>query len=201
MPPPSGQPGSAAPAAGAPPPGRPADPSERFDRLLDHLRGGRPLPVQHRSAWQAIVQTINTNLLKIVALGVTPVLLYVLVGAAWSWYRDQQTDAWTGPDATVTSGQRLAGCAVVDALPSDPDFPNWVRYTSRIYVRTNDLRPMGSSNVGPGLSYVPTDYRHAGLTLYLVNTPDAGATQEVIALRQAQSPGGGIYQHVAACDR
>lgn len=201
MAPPNSQPGSASPAAGGQRPGRPADPSERFDRLLDHLRGGRPLPVQHRSAWQAVVQTINTNLLKLVALGITPVLVYVLVGAGFAWYRDQQIDAWTGPDATVTSGQRLAGCTVVDALPSDPDFPNWVHYNSRIYVRTNDIRPLGSSNVGPGLSYVQTNYAHGGLALYLVNTPDAGATQEVIALRQAQSPGGGIYQHVAACDR
>jgi hypothetical protein len=201
MPPPSSQPGSAAPAAGAPPPGRPADPSERFDKLLDHLRGGRPLPVQHRSAWQAIVQTVNTHLLKIVAVGAAPVFLYLLALAAVGWYRDQQTDAWTGPDATVSSGQRLAGCAPIDILPSDPDFPNWVRYNGRIYARTSDIRPMGSSNVGPGLSYVPTDYAHDGLVLYLVNTPDAGATQEVIALRESRSPGGGIYQHVAACDR
>ena len=148
-----------------------------------------------------MAQTINTHLLKIVALGATPVLLYLLAVAGFAWYRDQQTDAWTGPDSTVTSGQRLAGCAPIAILPSDPDFPNWVRYNGRIYARTDDIRPMGSSNVGPGLSYVPTDYKHGGLVLYLVNTPDAGGTGEVIALRQAQSPGGGIYQHVAECDR
>ena len=74
---------------------------DRYSSLLRTLQAGRELPLQDRRrglriAWHPIAGT----LLRAVLIGV---VLYLGVTTGLRLWRDSRVDAWTGPDATVTS--------------------------------------------------------------------------------------------------
>ena len=97
---------------------------DRFGSLLRTLQAGRELPVgtaqKARYEWHPIFGRL------IVAVIVVVVAWFALRAGVTVW-RDNTTDTWAGPDATVQSGQRLGGCDPVNILHDDA-FPTWIRY-------------------------------------------------------------------------
>ena len=113
---------------------------DRYSSLLHTLHAGRELPLQSgsrrdRIAWHPIAG-------KLVRVAMVAVLLYLAISAGLALWRDVRVDVWAGPDAAVTSGQRLADCPLVGQV-SDQVFPNWIRFEGKVYLLTDSIRPMG----------------------------------------------------------
>ena len=84
------------------------------------LHAGQEVPLQSRQARSLEWHPIAAKLLVAAFVGV---LLYAAVYVGYNAWRDSRVDTWSGPDTTVTSGQRLADCPVVNALHDD-DVPD-----------------------------------------------------------------------------
>ena len=153
---------------------------DRYSSLVRLLRAGREIQLQPRRrrrlaflddlAWHPIA----TRLTIVVA-----VIVLAAIGAklGGDWVRERTVATWTGPTATVTSGQRLDSCPDVSAIAQVETYPNWLRYDGRLYLRTDTVRP----GLIDGVSYVDSGYRLDHLFLVLLeNTPDGRARQEVM---------------------
>jgi hypothetical protein len=153
---------------------------DRYSSLVRVLRAGREIQLQPRRrrrlaflddlAWHPIA----TRLTIVVA-----VIVLAAIGAklGGDWVRERTVATWTGPTATVTSGQRLDSCPDVSAIAQVETYPNWLRYDGRLYLRTDTVRP----GLIDGVSYVDSGYRLDHLFLVLLeNTPDGRARQEVM---------------------
>jgi hypothetical protein len=153
---------------------------DRYSSLVRVLRAGREIQLQPRRrrrlaflddlAWHPIA----TRLTIVVA-----VIVLVAVGAklGGDWLRERTVATWTGPTASVTSGQRLDSCPDANAIAQVETYPNWLRYDGRLYLRTDTVRP----GLIDGISYIDSGYRLDHLFLVLLeNTPDGRARQEVM---------------------
>jgi hypothetical protein len=178
---------------------RPTEGLDRFDRLLEHLLAGRPMPVAPRSTLGDALALVNANLWRVLGLALAVAIAWLAISTASMWYRAQKVDTWTGPDTSVQSGQQLAGCAALNAVAQDLDFPNWVRYGGRVYLITGDTRPIIDSEVGTGNSFGPTPYRDGDLELYVINATPQGLARETILLRSHGQLAGELYQYDATC--
>ena len=101
-----------------------------------------------------------------------------------------RVDTWTGPDSTVQSGLRLAGCPDV-VFDEDVYFPSWVRFEGRVYRWGDSLRPLAPSSIGD--AYLDTGFANGDLRLYRVANSPAGLAGEQVLLRQGEAPAGAIY--------
>jgi hypothetical protein len=171
---------------------------DRYSSLVRVLRAGREIPLRPRRrrglaffddlAWNPI----GTRLVVLVAVVVLVVVVAKLGG---DWLREQSVATWTGPDASVTSGQRLDACPDVSALASVETYPNWLRYGGRLYLRTDTVRP----GLIDGISYVDSGYRLDHLLLVLLqNTPDGRARQEVMVWSDG-AMAGYVYHEATGC--
>ncbi len=125
---------------------------------------------------------------------VTAIALGVLFGGLAVW-RELRTETWSGPDDSVTSGQRLPGC-VADLGFRDPLFPAWVRFEGSVYAAANMSRPVGP---GPSDAYPATEYRLGDLELFrILNTP-AGRAGDQILLKLVSVGVGEVYQRAPVC--
>ena len=154
---------------------------DRYSSLVRALQAGREVPVAARRRgpsmwdWHPIARRL---LMAIVAA----VVVYYGARFAWNAVRDARVDTWSGPDATVQSGQRLAGCPAVDALHDDT-FPNWVRYGGAVYVLTGRYRPIGG-DASPGrTTLAEAGYSNGTMRLLLTETPGSGPPDESLYLR------------------
>jgi hypothetical protein len=166
---------------------------DRYSSLLRTLQAGRELPLQDRRrglriAWHPIAGT----LLRAVLIGV---VLYLGVTTGLRLWRDSRVDAWTGPDATVTSGQVLAGCAFIGEV-TDDIFPNWIRYNGILYRLTDTIRPMGYQ---PDADFPPTGYALGAMTLYRVTNTPEGQSGSIVLVKLDTSAVGRVFRATPDC--
>jgi hypothetical protein len=165
---------------------------DRYSSLLRTLQAGQELPWQQqrrgrRIAWHPIAGT----LLRVALVGI---LLYFGVTAALGLWRESRVDVWSGPDTSVTSGQRLEGCALISVR--DDIFPSWIRLDGTIYRLTETIRPMGFE---PDADFPPTGYTLGTMTLYrIANTPE-GQSGNIVAVKLNTSAVGRIFRATPDC--
>jgi hypothetical protein len=166
---------------------------DRYSSLLRTLQAGQELPWQGRRRGRRLVwHPIAGKLLRALVIGV---LLYLAVTAALGIWRDGRIDQWSGPDASVTSGQRLADCPLVGSVRDDL-FPNWIRYDGIVYRLTDTIRPMGFE---PDADFPPTGYALGTMTLYrAVNTPE-GQSGNIVLVKLDTSAVGRVYRATRDC--
>jgi hypothetical protein len=166
---------------------------DRYDTLLRHLRAGREIalerPRRERWDWHPIAG-------KIVIATAIVVTLYLVATTAAGYLREGRVDTWTGPDATVTSGQKLEGCPAFIRLDS-PVFPSWIRFGGGLFRRTEQVVPVGETNIGT--AYIDSGYRHDDFVLYVVDRPGLGEPGSRIAVRKGGAPAAEIYLRVEGC--
>lgn len=166
---------------------------DRYSSLLRTLQAGQELPWQQRRRgrrldWHPIAGT----LLRAIVIGI---LLWVAVTTGLRIWRDGRVDTWSGPDGSVTSGQRLADCALVGSV-SDDLFPSWIRYDGIVYRLTDSIRPMGFQ---PDADFPPTGYAHGPMTLYrVVNTPE-GQAGTIVLVKLDTSAVGRVFRATPDC--
>jgi hypothetical protein len=165
---------------------------DRYSSLLRTLQAGQELPWQQqrrgrRIAWHPIAGT----LLRVALVGI---VLYFGVTAALALWRDSRVDVWSGPDASVTSGQRLEGCALISVR--DEIFPSWIRLDGTIYRLTETIRPMGFE---PDADFPPTGYTLGTMTLYrIANTPE-GQAGNIVAVKLDGQGVGRVFRATPDC--
>ncbi len=167
---------------------------DRHASLLRALRAGQEVPLETGSRRRRIRWNPIAGVMLRVALVLAVAYLAVIFGARL--LRESRVDTWTGPDASVQSGQRLDGCAPIQGI-DDPAFPSWIRFEGQIYRLTTSNRPIGEE---PDPSaYPPTGYRLAPMTLYrIANTPE-GREGQIVVVRLDNSPVGRIYRRTPEC--
>lgn len=156
------------------------------------LYAGQEVPLQRRRSrsleWHPIAA-------KLVVAALIGVLVYAAIYVGYNAWRDSRVDAWSGPDASVTSGQRLADCPVVNSLHDDT-FPTWIRYGGQVYRSTGSIRPVGTD---PTNDYPSTGYQLGELRLLRVaNTPD-GRAGKIIVLKLVDVPVGQVFELTPDC--
>ena len=165
---------------------------DRYSSLLRTLQAGQELPWQQQRRGRRITwHPIAGTLLRVALVGV---LLYFGVTAAIGLWRDSRVEVWAGPDASVTSGQRLEGCALISVR--DDIFPSWIRLDGTIYRLTETIRPMGFQ---PDADFPPTGYTLGTMTLYrIANTPE-GQSGNIVAVKLETSAVGRIFRATPDC--
>lgn len=165
---------------------------DRYASLLHALRAGRQVDLRRPPAPRLEWHPIAATLLRIALVAVC---LYVVALAAVRWYRLQGVDTWSGPTASVASGQRLAGCdAANDAY--DDAFPQWIRFGGHVFTSTGLSRPVG---YGVNPSYPETGYTLGDLNLMLVLGTPGGKAGEELLIRSGPVPVGQLYVLAADC--
>jgi hypothetical protein len=150
---------------------------DRYAALLRSLQAGREVPLaqpgaRFRAEWHPVLRMLIVGTIAVV-------VLWFGARAGLDWIRHGQLTTWTGPDATVQSGQVLAGCPIVGTI-DNPVFPSWVRWNGRVYMYSGWKRPFMGIAQTPGFS--ESGYRTGDLHLYLIdNTPD-GKSRDTILL-------------------
>jgi len=166
---------------------------DRYDRLLRHLQAGREISVERprreRWDWHPVAG-------RLIVAALVAAALYIAVTTGLSIWRDQRVDTWSGPDASVTSGQKLEGCPAFVRLNS-PVFPAWIRYDGGLFQRTESAVPVGSTNLGT--SYRETEYTHEDLRILTVHVPGLGEPGSRIAVRKGSAPAAEIYRRLEGC--
>ena len=166
---------------------------DRYDRLLRHLQAGREIslekPRRERWDWHPVAG-------RLILVALVVAALYVAGTTGLSIWREQRVDTWSGPDATVTSGQRLEGCPAFIRLNS-PVFPAWIRYDGGLFQRADAAVPVGATNLGT--SYRETGYTHDDLRILTVHVPGLGPAGSRIAVRKGGAPAAEIYRLVEGC--
>ncbi len=119
---------------------------DRFSALLRVLQGGQQLPIEPRRRIDDVDWERVRWIVFKVALGLAVLFGLGLVG--YSIWRDAKVDTWSGPDASVQSGQRLRDCLVVNRLPADETLPSWVRFEGAVYRRGRTSRALDDTSVG-----------------------------------------------------
>jgi hypothetical protein len=166
--------------------------ADRYRSLMDALTGDtdsrRGLGTGARYEWHPIGW-------RLVRLIIVLVVAYAVVTTALDLWRQYRVDTWSGPDASVTSGQRLEGCPAASDF-HDAIFPAWVRFEGRLYLGSPAIRPVGSNLDN---AYPVTPYRLGALQLLRVgNTPD-GQAGRTILLKLESAPVGQVYARTEAC--
>jgi hypothetical protein len=151
------------------------------------------VPVRRRRSYGV---DIHPSAGKVVGLALVVFLAYAAFAAVAGFLRDNRVDTWQGPDATVQSGQHLAGCPAVDAR-SDVYFPSWIRFEGKVFSWASASYPMGDLNIPK--SYVATDYAHDDLRIYRVESTPEGRDGKAIIVRQGEAPAGALYRLEPGC--
>jgi hypothetical protein len=167
---------------------------DRYANLLRSLQAGREIPLQEgrtiRFEWHPVALT----LLK---LAVLVVVVYFVGNFAWNTWRDMQVETWAGPDASVRSGQRLAGCVAANAM-HDELFPTWLRYAGRVYLLTPENRPVGSEGI-IAEGYERSGYTLGNLQLLLLNNSPQGLAREELVVHNPPAFAGRVFRVALEC--
>lgn len=166
--------------------------SDRYASLLHALQAGRDVSAPPRRRTRVNWHPIARKLLLATALVVS---LYLVATVSLRLWRESTVDTWTGPDATVTSGQKLAGCAAL-APGYDDVFPRWVRFEGRMFLNTGFVRPVGSNDDG---SYVPTAYTLRDIELFRITDTPAGRDGSDIMLKLTRVETGVLFREAPEC--
>ncbi len=148
---------------------------DRYAALLRSLQAGRELPLHRRVGrvrldWHPILWTL-------VKAAIVVGFAYFAIRAGTEWWRESHLETWSGPDAAVQSGVRLADCPIVDVIRVE-SFPSWIAYGGSVYRYTGWKRPY----IGPETpGYAPTPYTNGDARLVLIeNTPDGVARDTIL---------------------
>lgn len=166
---------------------------DRYSSLLHTLHAGQELPLQSRRrgrrlAWHPIAG-------KLVLATVVGVMLWIAITTGLALWRDARVDTWSGPDGSVTSGQKLADCPLAGTVRDDL-FPSWIRFDGKVYLLTNTIRPMGFE---PDADFPGTGYSHGSMTLFRVaSTPD-GLAGRIIVVKLDTSAVGQVFRLTPDC--
>jgi hypothetical protein len=166
---------------------------DRYSSLLHTLYAGRELPLQpqrrgRRLVWHPIAG-------KLLAGAFIALLAYLAVTTGLALWREGRVDTWAGPDASVTSGQKLVDCPAAGSVHSDV-FPSWIRFDSKVYLLSNTIRPIGFK---PDPEFPNTGYSLGSMSLFrILNTPD-GQSGRIIAAKVATSAVGRVYNLASGC--
>jgi hypothetical protein len=160
--------------------------------LVRALRAGQEVTLRERRGnaleWHPIAR-------KLLLAALVGIVLWFSIVTAYNAWRDSRVETWSGPDATVQSGQRLADCPPANALHDDT-FPTWVRYGGHVYISTGRIRPVGAT---PTPDYPLTPYALGSLRLHTIaNTPE-GRAGNIILLRLAENEVGEVFELNADC--
>jgi hypothetical protein len=166
---------------------------DRYTTLLRSLQAGHELPLHRRGGRIAV--DWNPILWTLIKVALVVVAAYLAIRVGTQWWRESRLVTWSGPDATVQSGVRLADCPVVDQIRVD-DFPSWVLYGGSIYRYTGDKRPyLGPDTPG----FIQTPYTSDAMRLALIeNTPD-GKSRDTILIWLQNALAGIEYARTPDC--
>lgn len=150
---------------------------DRYAALLRSLRAGREVQVARprarlRDEWHPILRTLILAALAFL-------VLWFGARAGLDWIRRGQVTTWTGPDATVQSGQVLQGCPILDTI-DNPVYPSWVRWNGSIYRYSGSKRPFLGIDQANGFS--ESGYRSGDLHLYLIDDTPDGKSRDTVLL-------------------
>lgn len=165
---------------------------DRFTALLRSLQAGRELPLRRRGGlgsldWHPVLWTL-------LRAAVVVLVLYVVLRLGTEWWREGRVDTWSGPDASVRSGVRLASCPIVDAIRVD-DFPSWVVFGGSLYRYTGGKRPF----LGDTPGYTMTGWSSGSLHLVLIDSSEEGRARDTILLWLQGAVAGIEYARTPEC--
>jgi len=167
---------------------------DRYDTLLRHLRAGKEVPLERRARREALDWHPIAGKVVIAALIVAG--LYIAVSVVVNVIRENRVDRWTGPDTSVTSGQKLESCPSLYHA-DDPVFPDWIRFKGAIFQQLDAVVPVGDTNIGT--SYLDTGYTLDKMRIYTVENPGLGPKGSRIVVRLGNAPGSEVYRKVDEC--
>ena len=166
---------------------------DRYDALVETLRAQGAVPrmreLHQRMDWHPIAR-------KLVLVALVVVVAYFGLERGIDFFRDQQVDTWTGPGATVQSGQRLVGCPIVNALHHD-FFPTWVRWNGTVYRLVDEIRPVADN--GGKLSLTRSGYSLGPTLLLLDDATPTGQARDFIVLLAQPSNVGQVFRRTPEC--
>ncbi len=147
---------------------------DRYSSLLRSLQAGHEMPIRRRGGrisidWHPVLGTL-------IKVAVVVVIAYAAISFGTQWWRENHVETWSGPDAAVTSGVRLAGCPAANDIRVDV-YPSWLTYGGSVYVYTGDKRPF----VGPDTAgFEGTPYANGTMHLALINNTPDGKTRDTV---------------------
>ncbi|MET1231300.1 MAG: hypothetical protein ABWY52_00450 [Candidatus Limnocylindrales bacterium] len=167
---------------------------DRYGSLLRTLQAGRELPVggkqRTRYEWNPIFG-------KLIVAVVAVVVAWFMLRAGVTIWRDNTTDTWAGPDASVVSGQRLEDCPPVNILHDDA-FPTWIRYQGTIFALANARRPVAEVTAENG--YQASGYTNDSRLLLLMLDPATGSPlQDQLLVYDPRASVGELYRLQPEC--
>jgi len=167
---------------------------DRYDTLLRHLRAGREVPLEHGARREALDWHPIAGKVVIAALVIAG--LYLGLSTVVNVLRENRVDQWTGPDTSVTSGQKLDSCPSLYHA-DDPVFPNWIRFKGAVFQQLDAVVPVGDTNIGT--SYLDSGYTLDKMRIYTVENPGLGPKGSRIVVRLGNAPGSEVYRKVDEC--
>jgi hypothetical protein len=171
-----------------------ASPGDRWNHLVRALRAGREIPLETETRVHVGWNPILWRLLAAIAVGI---VLYGVLRVGSDWLRQQRVDTWSGPAATVQSGQQLAGCAAVDGV-HDEIYPSWLRVGSTVYVLTDAIRPVPASEVGR-TTYTESGYTLGAMRLLYDEDTAQGMQRAYVLVYSPPAIAARVYQAAAGC--
>ena len=166
---------------------------DRYGSLLRTLQAGRELPIgsaqRARYEWHPIFRRL------LVAIALVVVAWFALRAGVTIW-RDNTTDTWAGPDATVQSGQRLEGCAPVNVLHDDA-FPTWIRYGGAVFGMANARRPVAAVTAENG--YQAPGYTNDSRLLLRMLDPTGAVREDQLLIYDPRADTGELYRILPDC--
>ncbi len=172
---------------------------DRYSSLVRVLRAGREIPLRprRRRRLAALFDDLDWHPIATRLVVLVAVVAIVVTGAklGGDWLRERTVSTWSGPDASVTSGQRLDACPDATAPASVETYPNWVRYGGQLYVRTDDVRP----GLVDGVSYLDSGYHLDHLLLVLLEGTPAGRARQELMLWSDGAMAGYVYHVAPGC--
>lgn len=163
--------------------------SDRYSSLVRALQDGREVPDRPTRAMPLTWHPVLWTMLRLALVAGS---LYLIALFGWNWWRDQQVDTWSGPDASVQSGQRLEGCLAAGQSHDDL-LPSWVRYEGSVYVLTDARWALGHRSRPGETSLVETGYSLAQKRILLTDEPAAGTAPTSLVVALPPADGGALY--------
>jgi hypothetical protein len=164
---------------------------DRYKSLVRALQAGREIPLERKQGYNLDWVPLATRAVVIVLLLGA---LYVSGLFIYNLWRDAQVDTWQGPDGSVMSGQRLAGCVSVN-LQHDDLYPTWVRYRGQVYQISPRQLPVGADATDPDSSYVATGYSLGQMLLLQPRTQ----TSDYVVIQIPPTPIGRVFLPAPGC--
>ena len=171
-----------------------ASPGDRWNHLVRALRAGREIPLETESRVHVGWNPIFWRLLAAIAAGV---VLYGALRVGGDWMRQQRVDTWSGPSATVQSGQQLAACAAVDGVHDDV-YPSWLRIDATVYVLTDAIRPVPAPEVGQ-TTYTESGYALGAMRLLYDQDTAQGIQRAYVLVYAPPAIAARVYQAAVGC--